>query len=282
MPKHDLAEELDFLSRVGSWEWPENARERILEGLDSPDPALRRAAVEVVDDIMDDELAGEVLEILDSDPDDELRSRTAIALGPALEECCDEADWDDSMVDAPLTMARYREIEDRLKSLYHDASSPKVVRRRALEAAIRSPQPWQEGAVRSAYAGDDPEWRATAVFCMAHLPGFDDEILTALGSDDPGVELEAVRAAGQRGIEKAAAALFDRAASEATERSIRLAAVEGLANVRPPGAQELLTSLSESDDEEIADVAEEALEEFLVWEMAEAEMDEDSELPDWL
>ncbi len=282
MPKEDLAKELAFLSDVGSWDWPEDARERVLEGLRSPDPALRRSAVEVAADIMDDEIAGSVLKILESDPDEELRGLSAIALGPALEECCDEADWDESMVDAPLGMARYREIEDRLESLYHDASNPKMVRRRALEAAIRSPQPWQEGTVRSAYDGDDAEWRATAVFCMAYLPEFDDEILAALGSDDSDVELEAVRAAGQRGIEKAGSELYDRAASETTERAIRLAAIEGLATVHPPGAQELLTSLHQSDDEEIAEVAEEALEEYLVWKMAETEMAEDSELPDWL
>lgn len=278
MPKKDLAEKLALLSRVGCWDWPENARAWILEGLHSPDPALRRAAVEVVDDVMDDEIAGEVLKILDSDPDDEIRGRAAIALGPALEECSDEVDFDESLADTSLSMARYREIENRLKSLFYDASTPKIVRRRALEAAIRSPQPWQEGAVRTAWTSDDAEWRATAVFCMTHLPGFDDEILSALGSEDPNVELEAVRAAGQRGIEKAGDELIDRAESETTDRWIRLAAIEGLAYVRPPGALDLLSSLSRSDDEEIAEVAAEALEEFLLWARVESEMDDDAEI----
>ncbi len=61
-----------------------------------------------------------------------------------------------------MSMDRFREIERRLESIYRDAAEPKELRRRVLEAAVRSPRDWQRGAIGSAWASGDPEWRITA------------------------------------------------------------------------------------------------------------------------
>ncbi len=269
-----LAQELNFLAAVESWDWPEDAGATIVAGLGSDDSELRRTALEIAVGAMDDEVAGALLALLDSEPDPELRGRAAIALGPALEECRDEEGFEGPFSDAPLSDARFSEVERRLERLYRDAGAPKLVRRRALEAAVRSDRPWQEGAVRSAWASDDTDWRVTAVFCMGLFPGFRAEIAEALGNGVPELELEAVRAAGSRGIEELGGEIYRLAAGDGTEREMRLAAVEALGTTNPPEAQELLEKYVHSADEELAGVAEEALENLYLAALADSELDD--------
>lgn len=262
----NLATQLDLLARVGSWDRPENTEALIRQGLESPDSAVRLTALELAAEHMDDELAAAVERLFEADPDLEVRGRAAIVLGPVLEEMNSEEDWEGpDLGELPLSMARFHEIEARLERAYRDAEVPKDVRRRALEAAVRSPRPWQKGAVRSAWASGDPDWRLTAVFCMGYVKGFEAEILEALGSDAPELKIEAVRAAGAMGLEEAGDELVLLAASDGTPRELRFAAIEALATVHPPDAGELLDSLLDSDDEEIAEAAQDAYDEMLVW-----------------
>ena len=57
---------------------------------------------------------------------------------------------------------------------------PKELRRRILEASVRAFEPWHPDAIRTAYASSDQEWVLTAVFAMAHIKGFDEQILESL------------------------------------------------------------------------------------------------------
>jgi len=158
--------------------------------------------------------------------------------------------------------------------LYADAGVPKAVRRSILEAAVRSPQEWHERAVRAAYASDDEAWRLTAVFCMQFVRGFDDQILGALESDNPDIHYHAVCAAGTWGVDAAWSHIAALVSSTDTDKPLRLAAIEAVAVIRPQEAAELLADLTASDDEDIAEAADEALT------MAAALPDDDDEEDD--
>ncbi len=260
----DLARQLEILASVGSWERPGDAKALILEGFGSPDSAVRLTALELAAEEMDDEVATEVERLLDADPEVAVRARAAIAFGPALEQMIAEEDWEGpDLGDLPMSMSRFHDIEHRLESVYRDAAEPKEMRRRALEAAVRSPRPWQMNVIRSAWASDDSEWRVTAVFCMGCVAGFEAEILEAVDSDSPELQIEAVRALGATGLQPDNDDLMRFAASDDTPRELRLAAIEALGTVGPRGAAELLESLGESNDEEIATTAQEAFEELI-------------------
>ena len=113
--------------------------------------------------VIDDEIAAALLETaLDHDEPEELRGQAAIALGPALEEV------DTLEEEAPISLGVFESTQKALHSGYADASVPKLVRRRMLEASVRAPRDWHAAAVRSAYASDDPEWQP---------PGGGDELI---------------------------------------------------------------------------------------------------------
>lgn len=277
----DLATDLEHLASLGSWERPENVEALISEGLASPESAVRLLALELAAEHMDDDLADAVARLMESDPEPEVRGRAATVLGPALEEMGEDEDWEGAdLDDLPLSEVRFHEIEARLEKVYRDAAAPKLARRRALEAAIRSPRPWHQEAVRTAWASDDPEWRLTAVFCMGHVTGFEAEILEALESDSGEIETEAVRAAGAMGIAKAGAKLASLAASKRTPRPLLLAAIEALGTVPSPDGAEALESLLDSDDEEIAEAAHEAYEQMEMWSQVEG-LEDDGEPDDY-
>lgn len=245
--------------------------------LRSDDPAVREHALDEVAPMVDDELARELLRFArNGELGDEERGRALIVLGPALEECSLEEAPDGSLEapppgtegwwDLPLSSAGYRQVTEDLRRIYHDASLPKLVRRRALEAAVRAPRDWHREAAATAWRSDDPEWRVTAVFAMGFLEGFEDEIGEAFEGEDVRVRQEAMLAAGRgSGGEVLADDLLKVAADPKAPRDDRLAAIEALAESQPDGAFEVLDELIADPDREVAEAAEAALEEVSLW-----------------
>lgn len=279
---------LEYLLSTPPWEWPEDAHDTILETLRNPraQEDERRLAAELAGDlvIMDDEMAEALLRILtDPDEPEELRGRSAIALGPALEEGDTEGpdpDPDYLAVSIPVLQKASR----ALRKVAEDADAPKLVRRMAMEAAVRWPEAWQDRVVRDAFRTGDPEWVMTSVFCMRWLGGFRDEVLEALDSDDPLILKEAIFAAGRQELDEAwpLMARFARAAGEGrtflpdhphAERDILFAVLETAPFIRPEETGDILIDLLDVGDEEIRTAVSEALE----WANWTLEMDEE----DW-
>ena len=263
----DLTGKLELLHQTPMWEWPEEAPDWISDGLQADDSGLRLAAALAAAQVADDELAALLVQVARADADEEVASTAAVALGPALEECSLEydfglADADDGLDDdAPLTRQAYQRVCDALKALYEDGNRPTLVRRRAVEASVRAPQPWHEQMVREAWGRDDGAWKATAVFCMGYLESFDETILEALRHADPGVRREAFVAAGSREIEAAGPLAMDAARDGGLTVEEREGAIVALETLDPPHSLELLERLARDADEELADAANQALEE---------------------
>ncbi len=215
------------------------------------------------EDIHDDAGARRMLDILtDSEADPELRGQAAIKLGPGLQLCDERIDWDD--LDLYFGKPTFEKIDQTFRRLYHDASTPKLVRRRILEAAVRAPLDWHEGAVRAAWETDDDDWRQTAVFGMGNIPGFEDQLLDIVKRDDlsEGVLREAVRAAGARELGKAEPIVRRVALDENRESYTRQLAIEALIWCGNDRSECALSKLTRHSDPDIADTAEWALGEF--------------------
>lgn len=200
--------DLTILEVTPAWEWPRNTREVLLNKLrdDQTDEAERVLAAELAGEIVviNEELTKVLSAIVaDRGASDELRGTAAIALGPVLEDMdlYEPLGGGLDELDGPaIPVHEFRRIRWELHSLYLNEDTPKLVRRRILEASVRAPEAWHEKAIREAYDRDDSEWRLTAVFCMGHVPGFADKILKALDDSDEEVRLEAARAAESREI----------------------------------------------------------------------------------
>jgi len=254
--------DLKLLKETPPWEWPKDAGAAVLEILrdDSAGESDRRLAAEMAGDptVINDALAEALLTIVASAAATvELRSVAAISLGPALEHA-DTMGFEDAD-DILLSEEMVVRVQRTLHGLFTDAEVPEDVRRRILEASVRAPRNWHQDAVRFACDSRDQGWRRTGVFCMRFVSGLDDEILEALGSDDAEVHYHAVCAAGNWEVDAAWPHIADLVTSDDTDKSLRLAAIEAMADIRPRHAAEVLVDLTDLDDDDIVEAAHEAL-----------------------
>lgn len=262
----DLSTALGTLETGTIEMWPSDAAATVRAGLQSGDPTLVERAVRLSWPVMDEEIAMELLRLLESDAAPEVRAAAAIAFGPVLEDECLDDDWDpdggrlgDHL--GPRVLGRAPET---LRRLFEDESQPKLVRRRALEASVRSPMDWQKDATGSIAGSDDEDWRVTALFCMGHLQGFEAQVLEAVRSASGDVRLQAVQAAGELELAAAGELVMALAASDDTEEDLRVEAIYAVAGIRPDGGDDLLHALVEHENDEIATAAEDALDEYFM------------------
>ncbi len=198
-------------------------------------------------------------------------------MGPALAEADIEGFEDDELADRPITEPVFLQIQQALRNVYLDSAEPKELRRRFLEASVRAPRDWHADAVRKAYEDGDEQWKLTAVFCMRWVCGFDEQILASLESDNPDIRLEAVRAAGTWGIEAAWPHVAALLTSAATDKYLLLDAIHAAVCIRPHEAAGILFELADSEDEEIAEAASEAITESRAMVLNEEDFDDDEE-----
>ena len=255
--------ELKTFLEIPSWNWPEDVDRKILKVLrdNSVDESERLLAAELASDstVINDDLAGELLAIVYEDKNsDSLRGRAAISLGPALEYAFIDGFEDPD--DVPISENRFREIQKSLYKLYFDANTPEEVRRRVLEASVRAPQDWHQSAIQEVYSSVDKSWKLTAVFCMRFVRGFNEQVVVALYSEIPEIQYEAVCAAGNWEVDAAWSHIAALINSKDTEKYLLLAAIEAVASIRPQEAAQILIDLTQSEDEDIAEAASEAIE----------------------
>src|SRR5437867_317118 len=153
--------DLSLLKDIPPWDWPRGTGKTLLDILraDRPSESDLLLATELAGDftVINDELVDALLSILrGGDKPEEVRGRAAISLGPVLEQA-DTGGFEDAD-DLPITELTFHRIQESLRKLSMDASVPKEVRRRILEASVRAPQDWHQDAVRAAYGSDDEAW----------------------------------------------------------------------------------------------------------------------------
>jgi len=259
--------DVNSLLIVPPWEWPDDAGEVILETLanKSAVESDRLTAAELAGEnvVMNDELAEALLAIVRNGAEsEELRGTAAIALGPVLEqgdiELIDDEGFDDPE-DVPISLDEFRKLRDSLRELYLHETLPKYVRRHILEGSVRSPQEWHLNAVKAAFASDDKDWMVTAVFSMGYLKGFEEQIGEALESADPDIHIQAVVAAGNHEMDAAWSHVVELVENPATPKPLLLVAIEAVGKIRPGEAGPILVDLGDSEDEDIAAAADEAM-----------------------
>lgn len=254
--------DLKILKDTPPWDWPEDADKMFLDVLrnDRTDESDRLLAAELAGDftVVNDELVYVLLSILNNgDISQDLRKRAAISLEPVLEHA--DTDGFDDPEDVPITEDTFLMIKESLQKLYMDAAVPKNVRRRILEASVRAPEDWHQNAIRAAYAGDDEDWKLTAVFSARWVRGFDHQILEALKSENQDLHYQAVCAAGNWGLDAAWSLVSGLITSKETDKSLLLAAIDAAVSIRPKEAGIILVDPTDSDDGDIVDAAYEAM-----------------------
>jgi HEAT repeats len=254
--------DLKSLLDTPPWDWPGDTGELFQKVLtDSRAQASDRlVAAELAGDltVINDDLADTLMVIIgNADEPEKLRAKAAISLGPILEQA--DTDGFEDPDDVPISEPTFRNIQDTLLGLFLDDSTPKEVRRRILETSVRAPRDWHQNAIRAAYSSGDKEWMLTAVFSMRWVRDFDNQILDALKSDDPEIRCEAVSAAGSWELDAAWPSIVALLNDAGTSKPLLLAAISAAASIRPADAAEVLIDLADSEDEEVAEAADEAI-----------------------
>jgi uncharacterized protein (UPF0147 family) len=287
MERRQSQVDLRTLADTPPWDWPRDAGKIFHELLtdNKANQSDRLIAAELAGDftVINNELSDALMAIVSSaDQSEQLRAAAAISLGPVLEQADLElADTDEfeNPGDVPISAPTFHRIRRTLHKLYSDDRVPREVRRRILEASVRSPQDWHRDAISRAYSTGEKDWMLTAVFSMRRVRGFDDRILEALKSSDPEIEYEAVIAAGDRELNSAWSHIAGLVHDPATPKHLLLAAIDAVAGIRPREAAAILSDLADSDDEEIAGAADEAI---AIAEGSSGEIGDDEDTNDWI
>jgi hypothetical protein len=273
--------DLKVLLDTPPWDWPRDSAQRFHQVLTdskaSESDRLMAAQLAGGFTVINDALSDDLLAIVSSAGEpDELRATAAISFGAVLEHA-DTSDFDE-YDDVSITEDTFHRIQLTLHKIYRDDSAAVLVRRRVLEASVRASEDWHRDAISQAYSSGDRDWMLTAVFAMRHVRGFEDQILEALKSRDPEIQYEAVQAAGNWELDAAWDRIAGLVDDPATPKDLLLAAIGAVATIRPQEAREMLVDLEESDDEEIAEAAEEAI----LMAVAGEDSDEDEDDDAWL
>ncbi|HEX6100286.1 MAG TPA: hypothetical protein VF432_28490 [Thermoanaerobaculia bacterium] len=256
---------------------------RLLAQITDADEEVRGEAIHELTHLMDDEVARAFLDVASSGADEQVRSDVLIGLGPVIDEAGIDYDDDEEELllgpelGPPVSREMFETIVREVRALYEDESQPKRVRRSAFEALVRDPQPWVSSEIRRHFASDDPEWKLTAVFAMGYVAGFEKEIAAVVNAEQGQLLIEGVKAAGHMEVTGAAQRIRDLATAKGTERGLRLYAIEALPYV-DPDSFDILDRLKQSNDEEVAEAAEAALEELS---LAESMDDEEWDDEEW-
>ena len=246
------------------WEWPGDADWLILGVLRDRQAMLedRMLAAELAGNVVviNDELVDGLLAIVGNASEPVLlRAQAASSFGPALEASGAKEGFDGPGSGPPLTRETYHALREALGGLYRDATVPGEVRRRVLEAAVRSPQAWHDAAIREAWSAGEQDWMLTATFCMRFIKGFEGPILDALNSDCPEIRYEAVCAAGNWRLDAGWEQIAPLISPETQDKKLLIAAIEAATSIRPSEVPALLEGLYETEDEDILEAVEEAL-----------------------
>ena len=218
--------------------------------LNDQDPLVRALAIQTLREYEEPDLASIFLEMMVKDADTQVRAASASALGTftylgELEEISEQI---------------LREVEDGLLQATKGKDAT-LVRRRALEALGFSSREEVSPLIEAAYEAGDRDWLISALFAMGRSYNaiWEEKVLAKLDDENAEVRAEAAEAAGELSLRKSTPKLLE--LLEDDDVDVRAAAIWALAEIGGEGVRETLEELlEETEDEEEADLLEDALE----------------------
>ena len=224
------------------------------------DAQVRQAAISGLWNEVATDLVGPLVQLLQSDPDDNVRAAAATGLGGYILA----GELDD--LDASLAMR----AEQALLAVLNDVAEPLEVRRRALESIAYSGEAGVRQLIEDGYYDSHDAMRVSAVFAMGRSADVRWRSLVRAELQSPSAEMraEAAIASGELGAKTAAldvsALLQDR------DEHVRLAAISALGRIGGQVAQDALETMLLSDDAAEVEAAEAALEEVQFFDQMDA------------
>lgn len=249
--------------------------------LDDEDVEVRKLAVTALWDYPRVEVIDWLFDIIRHDPSPEVRSTAVAALGQfifeGVMEDYDSPPWGPEDPES-LPRADFLRVRQFLLDLIGDDNQSLETRRFAVEAISFLPEPEVVAVIQEAYEHPDPKMKLSAVFAMGRNSNaiWTAPLLKELESSVPEMQYEATRAVGESYLREAAPIL--RRLAQSDDKMLALEAIWSLGKAGGAGARFFLQECTASDDPEVREVAEAALDELDMLEVIE---NEDSHL-EWV
>jgi HEAT repeat protein len=256
------------------------------EYLDDEDAEVRALAIENLWDYPEPGLIDVLMDKAEHDPSADVRCKAIINFGRFIYEGemadydFDWGDMEDLMRTDELPQEDFLRVRRFLIDLYRNPAKSLDERRYVVEALGFHTDDEVFSIIEEAQAHPDPNMRMSAIFAMGRSGNlrWTDIILKELNNPKKELQMEAIRSAGEIGLEEAGKELWRLTYSD--DRDIKLEAIWALGQTGWEEAFERLDELAiMGEDEEICQTAEDALEDWYLFSgMMEDMFLEDEEL----
>lgn len=240
--------------------------------LDDEEAEVRKLTITSLWDYPKPEMIEVLFDKAENDPHEEVRCSAIITLGRYIFEgtMADYGfDWGamtELVREDELPQEDFLRVKEFLLGFYRNQEKTLDECRFAVEALSFLTGPEVFEIIEEAYAHPDKKMKMSAIFAMGRNGNlrWEDTISNELHSPVKELQLEAIRAAGEAGFDGAGKALWRLTYSD--DRDVKLEAIWALGQTGWEGAFERLDDLAFfSEDEEIRDTAELALEEWYLY-----------------
>jgi HEAT repeat protein len=240
---------VDTLFELAEDDVQQNFEGIFMKLLEDDGAQIRLRAVEGLWESQDSRLIDRFIDLLRSDPDDEVRAAAASSLG-RFELA---AELDDRKT------AAAKRMDNALLAAFNDPKSTPLIRRRALEAISPRSLPEVDTMIRAALDADVRDLQIGAIYAMGQTcePGWIPTLIEELQDDDNELRFEAANALGELEEEDAVPALIKRL--DDPDKEVRLAVINALGMIGGNAARNVLRRVAQFDDETMAEAAQEAL-----------------------
>lgn len=217
--------------------------------LHDPDAAVRAEAIDGLWESENVKVMFLLLEILQDDPDEDVRARAAAGLGRFV--LAGELGHLSERGTARIVDALYDVIQDRVLST--------ELRRRAVESIAYSSDERVRGVITRVTQEPNRKMRVSALYAMGRSadPYWRETVRAALRDDDPEMRYEAARAAGE--LEDPAAIELLIELLEDPDSEVRQAAIWSLGQIGGERAKKALQNVMRHGDPVMVEAAEEAM-----------------------
>jgi HEAT repeat protein len=256
-----------------------------IEHLDHEDARVRATAIRGLWNAPDPRLVDRLIEMAKKDPSPEVRATAVGALGIYVYEG-EMAAYDVDF--GPMTeLLREDEIEEAdfervkafLLAVYADEGRSLEERCSAVEALGFASDPPVVDVIAEAYRRPEQKMKISALFAMGRNGSerWTEILARELHNAERDIQCEAIRAVGAIGLSALGKDLWR--LTYADDKEVMLEAIDALGQTGWEGAFERLEELTADDDPETAEVAEQALDEWLL--MNDLLSDQDGLDEDW-
>ncbi len=215
------------------------------------DPQVRVLGIRLLWEFEEARLVKPLIRLMETDPNLDVRTIAASALAHFV--YLGELE----MIPAEVL----DETVDHLLAVYR-GKDQELVRRHALESLGFSCREEIGDLILAAYESGRSEWVASALYAMGKSAAerWEEEILSKIHAPEPEIQLEAIRAAGELGLESTREMFLDMLQETISDAELRYALIWSLSQIGGEDVQETLESLLEEvEDEDEQELIENAL-----------------------